>query len=267
MHFSMRCSHCSKHALNSSSITLLSVAIKFFWMSSMLWKRWTLRVFLILQNFKKSHIARSGEYGGWSNTFTQFFAKKSRILKAEWTDALSWWNNQELFAHNSSQTWQICSQRRRRIFKYHSAFIVIFWGGNSLWITPFLSKNAISIIFTCDFDFRVFLSLASPSLTHCIFWRLVSGSHLKSHDLSLVITHSRMFSDSVASSQSRQTSTQHFFCSSVRFFGTSLAQSFRRHNSSFTIKQMVLWLIDSSSVTSLMGKWWSESSSCFTCST
>ncbi len=74
MHFSMRCFHCSMH-VNSSSSMPLSATVKFFWMSSTLWKRWPLRVFLILRNKKKSHEARSGEYGGWSNTFTWFFAK------------------------------------------------------------------------------------------------------------------------------------------------------------------------------------------------
>ncbi len=170
----------------------------------------------------------------------------------------------ELFAHNSDRTRRLCSQRRRRMFKYSSTFIVVFWGRNSLRIRPFLSKNAISIVFTRDFDIRGFFSLASPSPTHCILWRLVSGSYLKSHNLLQVITCSRISSDSIASSQSRQTSTRHFFCSSVRFFGTSLAQSFRRLNSSFTIKQTVFRLIDGSSATSLMGKWWSESSRCFT---
>ncbi len=141
----------------------------------------------------------------------------------------------ELFAHNSGQTWLINSRRCRRMFKYSSAFIMVFWSRNFLWVRPFLSKNATCIVFICDFDIRAFFGLASPSLTNWILWCLVSGSYLKSHDLLQVITGLKMFSDSIASSQSQQTSTRCFFCSSGKIcrnkFGTRIPQTqFVLHN-------------------------------------
>ncbi len=182
MHFPMQCFHCSKHAMNSSSLMPLSATVKFFWMSSMFGKRWLLRALLILRNKKKSHVVRSSEYGGWSNTFTWFFVKKSQILKAEYMGALSWWNNKELFAHKSGQTWRIHSRRHWKMFKYSSAFIVVFWGRNSLWIRSFLLKNATSILFTCILDILAFFGLALSSPTRCILWCLVSGLYSKSLD-------------------------------------------------------------------------------------
>ncbi len=147
------------------------------------------------------------------------------------------------------------TEHHRRMFKYSSAFNMIFWDRNSLWIGPFITKNAPSVVFTCEFDIRAFFGLSPPSPTHCILWRVVSGSYSKSHCLSQVITLSRMFSDSIASSQSQQTLARRFFYSLVRFFGTSLALSFRIRNSSFTIKRTISRLIDSSSATALMDKW------------
>jgi hypothetical protein len=48
----------------------------------------------------KSTGARSGEWGGWGRTVVFVLAKKSRISSNAWTDALSWWRNQEVFLHN-----------------------------------------------------------------------------------------------------------------------------------------------------------------------
>ncbi len=131
----------------------------------------------------------------------------------------------------------------------------------------FLIEKCNRLCFHLRLRIRAFFGLASPSPTHYILWRLVSGSYSKSDDSSQVITHLRIFSDSIASSQSRQTSTRRFLCSLVRFFRTSLVHSFRRCNSSFIIKRMVSRLINSSSATSLMDKRRSKLSSCFTRST
>ncbi len=104
-------------------------------------------------------------------------------------------------------------------------------------IRPISLNNATSIVSTCNFDIRAFFGLLHPHQPIYIRWCLVSGSYSKSHDSSQVITHLRMFSDSIASSRSWQTSTQLLFCPSVRFFGISLAQSFRRCDLSFKIKR------------------------------
>ncbi len=186
---------------------------------------------------------RPGEYGGWFNTFPWVFAKKLRILKAECMDALSWWNNQELFAHNSGQTWRIHSRICRRVFKYRSAFIVVFWGQKFRMDQACLIEKCNKHCFHLQLRHPGFLrprfTLANPLYTLTTsLWvvlekpRLVAGYHTFENVFWL-----NCFKPITANINSC------FFCSSVRFFGTSLVQSFCRCISSFTIEQTVSQLI------------------------
>ena len=68
-----------------------------------------------LGNRKKSHGARSGEYGGWSRTATFFSAKNWRMLRALWAGALSWWSVHELSNHKSLLFSRTDRNKRRKI--------------------------------------------------------------------------------------------------------------------------------------------------------
>jgi len=66
----------------------------FFFTSSTSAKRFPLRTFFIRGNKKKSHRARSGEYGGWRSWVMLFWVKNLFTLKALCAGALSWWSHQ-----------------------------------------------------------------------------------------------------------------------------------------------------------------------------
>jgi len=66
-HFTQRFCHCWKHFANSSFRMSNSVFVEFRLMSSVASNRCPFRTFLSLGNRKKSHSARSGEYGGCCN--------------------------------------------------------------------------------------------------------------------------------------------------------------------------------------------------------
>ena len=78
-HFPQRCCHCWKHFANSSFGMSNSVFVEFRLMSSVASNRCPFRTFLSLGNRKKSHGARSGEYGGCCNWAVPCLAKNCYI--------------------------------------------------------------------------------------------------------------------------------------------------------------------------------------------
>ncbi len=72
----------------------------------------------------------------------------------------------------------------QQLVKHTSVFTVYPRGTNSVWIMPHESKNAINIVFTCDFCHRSFCGLGHPWPAHSALCRLVVGSYAKHHDLS-----------------------------------------------------------------------------------
>ncbi len=161
---------------------LLSAAVEFLWMPSTLWP-W--RVFL--QNKKK--VERSAIRWIWwliQHIHLIFYEKVvNRKGRVHGCVVLA------------EQPGVVCPQLR---LNTTNSFAVggcsntaphSLWsseGRNSLWIRLLLSKNATSFVFTCDFDIRAFFGFTSPSPTHCILWRLISGSYSKSNNSSQVIT-------------------------------------------------------------------------------
>ena len=81
---------------------------------------WTRTWFLWAQTWfsgrKKSHGARSGEYGGCSMTGMLFFAKYLFADSALCAGALSWWRIHEAFFHMSGLLCRTCSRRVVKTF-------------------------------------------------------------------------------------------------------------------------------------------------------
>ncbi len=75
----------------------------------------------------------------------------------------------------------------------HMAFII--WSSDTYlwWITPLLSKNKISMVFTLDFLNQNFLEGSVFGQYHLELWRFVSRSYAKHQLSSPVIIESKKF--------------------------------------------------------------------------
>ena len=117
----------SKHLLNSISGIVLKAFFGSACISSIV-SKWCPRSGLLsLGSSRKSHGAKSGEYGGCGRICVEFLTEWSRRSSAVWDGALSWCKNYELSAQN------------------------IFWNGVewSSWNANSVSKvsNCLSTIF------------------------------------------------------------------------------------------------------------------------
>jgi len=79
-----------KHFANSSFGMSSSVFVEFHLMSSITSNQCPFRTFLRLGNRKKSHSARSGEYGGCCNWAVPCLTKNCCTRCEVWAGALSW---------------------------------------------------------------------------------------------------------------------------------------------------------------------------------
>ena len=115
-------------------------------------------------------------------------------------------------------------------------------GMNCLWTTPWLSKKQISVGLIFDLLILAFFGRGELLVWHSELCHLVSGSYLKIHDSSPVMTCLKKFlSFSTHWRRSRHTFFRFSFCLLVRYFGTSFAQIFCMPNSLVIMSWMVWW--------------------------
>ena len=101
LHRSIQIFHCWKQCCRSSSDSLFMSSIAFAFTASTDSNLVPFSADFIFGNKKKSHGARSGEYGGCSNTVILCFVKNVLTVRALCAGALSWWRTHELFFHIS----------------------------------------------------------------------------------------------------------------------------------------------------------------------
>jgi hypothetical protein len=89
-HLLQRSCHCWKHLWKSSSGMALRPAVALYCISSAEAKWWPVSPILSLGKSRKSHGARSGEYGGWVTVWIWFFSKKCCTVREVCQGALSW---------------------------------------------------------------------------------------------------------------------------------------------------------------------------------
>jgi len=97
-----------------------SVFVEFRLMSSVASNRCPFRTFLSLGNRKKSHSARSGEYGGCWNWVVPCLAKNCCTRSEVCVGALSWCRIQSPSRHFSSCLRWTDSHKRRTVIRYLS---------------------------------------------------------------------------------------------------------------------------------------------------
>ena len=197
-----------------------------------------------------------------------FLARNSRIPKALWAGALSWWSSHDLVSHSSllfSLTERI---RRRKMFLWTCWLIIWPCGKNSAWTIPWTSRKAISITLVLDMDTLAFLGLDDNALFYSRLCRLVSGSYSKIHDSSPVTTlFSKLGSVSSCFKMSWHICTRRSFRPSFSNLGTTFAQIFLIPRSSIMILHTFSLFIPSSSATILTVRRRSLRTFCLTRST
>ena len=100
MHLCQRFFQSSKHFLNSISGIVFKAFFDSACISWIVSKRCLRSGLLSLGNSRKSHGAKSGEYGSCGTICVEFLAKWSRRTSAVWDGALSWCKNDDLSAQN-----------------------------------------------------------------------------------------------------------------------------------------------------------------------
>ena len=80
-------------------------------------------------------------FSGWSRVTMCFLARTSRILRAVWTEALSWCGSQEFFSQRPLRLSRIDRRSCCRISLYICWLTVVPWGRNSMWTILRTSKK------------------------------------------------------------------------------------------------------------------------------
>ena len=102
-HLSMRFFHWSKQCWKSSLVRTFRRSAVFCFTASIDSNRVPFKTAVIFGNKKKSHGAKSGEYGACWSTGVRLSAKYRFTDSALWVGALSWCKIHELFFHNSGR--------------------------------------------------------------------------------------------------------------------------------------------------------------------
>ena len=126
MHLCQRISQSSKQLLKCVFHIGLQLSLRF---SSIESKRYTWSGLLSLLSSRKSHGAKSCDYGGCGTIWVEFSAKWSRRINALWHGALLWCKNQELACHISDFFKGITSLKRCITLKKYSLSTV--WPGGT----------------------------------------------------------------------------------------------------------------------------------------
>jgi hypothetical protein len=118
-----------------------------------------------LKKRKKSAGAKSGELGGWLSPQHHVWIEKSSLLVQNWDIIVQ----QEPTAL-CSKLWphpENALQQSSDNLNVHST-IDCPSGTNSLWATPWLSKNVINTVLMVDFSKQNFLGLGDDFEDHCM---------------------------------------------------------------------------------------------------
>jgi len=111
------------HEVNKSygvlTLIVFNIFIEFCLMSSVASSRCPFRTFVSLGNKKKSHSARSGEYGGCCNRAVPCLAKNCTRCEV-FAGALSWCRIQSPSCHFSGCFRRTDSRKRRTVIRYLS---------------------------------------------------------------------------------------------------------------------------------------------------
>jgi hypothetical protein len=129
---------------------------------------WPFKAVFSFGNNQKSHGAKSGKYGGWSNLIIDFWPKtpgqRARHEQGHCHDAR--FKHQAKVQVFSLQYFQItvvvhCSTLFKKL-KVNNVLVI---------------KKQMSIVFTWVVDMRAFFGLGDADVFHCMLWRFVSGSY------------------------------------------------------------------------------------------
>ena len=219
LHRSMRIFHCRKRCCRSSSDSLFMSSIAFAFTASMDSNLVPFNTDLISGNEKKSHGARSGAYGGCSNTVILCFVKN--VLRDE---------RFVLVRCLVKNPWAVLPHFRSSYHPFTKVcqnLLVVDLVNSLTFRHPIHANNpsdvekTIIIALNLDLLCHAFFCLGELELFQCMDWCLLSGSYWKNHDSSQVITFSKKFgSFSMFWRMSAQMFIQIFFCSGVRSLST-----------------------------------------------
>jgi hypothetical protein len=107
LHYSMRIFRCWKQCCRSSSDSLFTISVAFPLLRLRTSNLVPFNADLFLRTKKKTHVARTGEYGGCFNTVILCFVKNLLTDRVLCAGAYSWWRIHELFIHISVLSSQI----------------------------------------------------------------------------------------------------------------------------------------------------------------
>ena len=227
LHRSMRIFHCWKQCCRSSSDTLFMSSAAFAYTASTDSNLVPFNADLIFGNKRKSDGARSGEYGGCSNTvilciikncFRQgVVCRRVVLVKNPW-DVLPHFRSP--FPHPLMKVCQnLLVEDLVNLLTFRHPIHVN---------NPSDVEKTITIALNLDLFCRAFFfGLVNWRLFQCMDWRLLSGSYWKNHDSSQVITSSKKSgSFSMFWRMSAQMFIRISFCAGVRRLGTIFEHTF-----------------------------------------
>ena len=149
---SMRIFHCWKQCCSSSCVMLFKSYVASAFIASTDSNLVPLSADLIFGKRKKSHGARSGEYGGFSITGMLFFSKYLFTDSALCAGALSWWRIHKAFFHVWSPSSHTFTEGRQNIFIINLIDSLTFRHSINVDYPPGYRKKQSSLlwIWTCS---------------------------------------------------------------------------------------------------------------------